>query len=115
MYLAGVAQTYSGQISFRIDWLDLLAVKWTLKSPLQHYNSKASDLRHSPFFMAQLSHLYMATGKTIALTRWTFVSKVVSLLFNTLSRFVVAILPESKDLLILWLQSPSAVIWSPRK
>ena len=79
---------YSGLISFRIDWLDLLAVKWTLKSPLQHYNSKASDLRHSPFFMAQLSHPYMTTGKTIALTMGTFVSKVMSLLFNMLSRFV---------------------------
>ena len=106
---------YSGLISFRIDWLDLLAVKWTLKSPLQHYNSKASDLRHSPFFMAQLSHPYMTTGKTIALTMGTFVSKVMSLLFNMLSRFVIDLLPRSKCLLIAWLQSPSAVILKPKK
>ena len=85
------------------------------KGLLQYHSSKASILQQSAFLMVQLSHPYMTTGKTIALTRWTFVSKVVSLLFNTLSRFVVAILPESKDLLILWLQSPSAVIWSPRK
>ena len=87
---------YSGLISFRIDWFDLLAVQDTLKSLLQHHSSKASILRHSAFFMVQLSHPYMTTGKTIALTRWTFVSKVMSPLFNTLSRFVVGFLPRSK-------------------
>ena len=90
---------YSGLISFRIDWFDLLAVQGTLKSLLQHHSSKASILQHSAFFMVQLSHPYMTTGKTIALTRWTFVSKVMSLLFNTLSRFVIAFLPRSKRLL----------------
>ena len=94
---------YSGLISFRIDWLDLLAVQGTLKSLLQHHNSKASILWHSAFFMVQLSHLYMTTGKTIALTRWTFVGKVMSLLFNMLSRLVITFLPRSKHLLILWL------------
>ena len=101
---------YSGLISFRMDWLDLLAVQWTLKSLLQHYTSKASILQCSAFFMVQHSHPYMTTGKTIALTRWTFVSKVMSLLFNMLSRLVIAFLPRSKHLLISWLQSPSKVI-----
>ena len=95
---------YSGLTSFRIDWLDLLAVQGTLKSLLQHHSSKASTLWHSAYFVVQHSHLYMTTGKTIALTRWTFVSKVMSLLFNTLSRFVIAFLPRSKHLLISWLQ-----------
>ena len=94
---------YSGQISFRMDWLDLLAVEETLKSLLQHHSSKASILRHSAFFLVQLSHPYMTTGKTIALTRWTFVSKLVSLLFNMLSRLVIVFLPRSQCLLILWL------------
>ena len=94
---------YSGLISFRMDWLDLLAVQGTLKSLLQHYSWKASILQDSAFFVVQLSHPYMTTGKTIALTIWTFVSKVMSLLFKTLSRFVIAILPRSKHLLILWL------------
>ena len=106
---------YSGLISFRIDWLDLLAVQRTLKSLLQHHSSKASILWHSAFFMAQLSHPYMTTGKTIALTRWTFVSKVMSLRFNILPRVVIAFLPRSKGLLISWLQSPSAVILEPPK
>ena len=101
---------YSGLISFRIDWFDLVAVQGTLKSHLQHCNSKASILRCSALFMVQLSHPYMTTGKTIALSIWTFVSKVMSLLFNMLSRFVIALLPRSKCLLISWLQSPSAVI-----
>ena len=93
----------SGLISFRIDWFDLLAVQGTLKSLLQHHSSKASILQHSAFFMVQLSHPYMTIGKTIALTRWTFVSKVMSLLFNVLSRFFIAFLPRSKCLLISWL------------
>ena len=93
---------YSGLISFRMDWLDLLAVQWNLKS-LQHRSSKASILRHSTFFLVQLSHPYMTTGKTIALTRWTFVGKGISLLFNILSRLVIAFLPRSKCLLISWL------------
>ena len=101
---------YSGLISFRIDWLDLLAVQGTLKSLLQHHSSNTSILWHSAFFMVQLSHPYMTTGKTVALTRWTFVGKVMSLLFNMLSRLVITFLPRSKHLLILWLQSPSAVI-----
>ena len=101
---------HSGVISFRMDWLDLLAVQGTLKSLLQHHSSKAFILQHSAFFMVQLSHPYMTTGKTIALTRWTFVSKVMSLLFDMLSRLVIAFLPRSKHLLISWLQSPSAVI-----
>ena len=104
---------YSGLISFRIDWLDLLAVQGTLKNLLQHHSSKASILRCSAFFMVQFSHPYMTTGKTIALTRWTFVGKVMSLLFNMLSRLVIAFLPRSKYLLISWLQSPSAVILEP--
>ena len=102
-------------ISFRMDWLDLLAVQGTLKSLLQHHNSKASILRRSAFFTVQLSHLYMATGKTIALTKQTFVDKVMSLLFNMLSRLVITFLPRSKRLLISWLQSPFAVILEPRK
>ena len=106
---------YSGLISFRIDWLDLLAVQGTLKSLLQHHSSKASILLHSAFFIVQLSHPCMTTGKTIALTRCTFFSKVTSLLFNMLSRLVMAFLPRNKHLLIAWLQSPSAVILSPRK
>ena len=104
---------YSGLISFRMDSLDLLAVQGTLKSLLQHHSSKASILQCSAFFIVQLSHPYMTTGKTIVLTRWTFVSKVISLLFNMLSRLVLALLPRSKRLLISWLQSPSAVILEP--
>ena len=104
-----------GLISFRMDWFDLLAVQGTLKSLLQHHSSKASIHRHSPFFIVQLSHPYMTTGKTIALTRWTFVDKVMSLLFNMLSRLVITFLPRSKRLLISWLQSPSAVILELRK
>ena len=98
-----------GLISFRMDWLDLLAVQGTLKSLLQHHSSKASILRLSDFFTVQFSHPYMTTGKTTALTRRTFVGKVMSLLLNTLSRLVITFLPRSKCLLILWLQSPSAV------
>ena len=100
---------YSGLISFRIDWFGLLAVQGTLKSLLQHHSSKASILQHSAFFMVPLSHPYTTTGKTIALTRWTFVGKVMSLLFNMLSPLVIAFLPRSKCLFISWLQSPSAV------
>ena len=106
---------YSGLISFRMDWLDLLAVQGTLKSLLQHYSSKASILQCSAFFIVQLSHLYMTTGKTIALTIWTFAGKVMSLLFNMLSRLVITFIPGSKSLLIYWLQSPFAVIWEPPK
>ena len=106
---------YSELISSRIDWFDLLAVQGTLKSLLQHHNLKASILWHSAFFMVQLSYLYMSTGKTIGLTIQTFVSQVMSLLFNTLSRFVIVFLPRSKNLLISWLQSPSAVIMEPSK
>ena len=106
---------YSGLISFRIDWFDLLEVQEILKSLLQYHSSKASICQHSAFLIVQLSHPYMTTGKTIALTRRTFISKVMSLLFNMLSRLVTALLPRSKRLLISWLQSPSAVIWSPRK
>ena len=104
-----------GLISFRIDWLDLLAVQGTLKSLLQHHSSKASILRHSAFFTVQLSHPYMTTGKTIALTRQTFIGKVMSLLFNMLSRLVITFLPRSKRFLISCLQSPSAVILEPKK
>ena len=104
---------YSGLISFRIGWLDLLAVQGTLKSLLQHHSSKASILWCSIFFIVHLSHPHMTTGKTVALTRWTFVGKVMSLLFNMLSRLVIAFLPSSKYLLISWLQSPSAVIFEP--
>ena len=106
---------YSELISFRMDWLDLLAVQGTLKSLLQIHSSKASILQHSAFFMVQLSHPYMTTGKTIALTRQTFVGKVMSLVFNMLSRLVIAFLPRSKHLLISWLQSPTSVILQPRK
>ena len=106
---------YSGLISFRMDWLYLLAVQGTLKSLLQHHTSKASLLRHSAFFIVQLSHPYMTTGKTIALTWQTFVGKVMSLLFNMLSRLVITFLPRSKHLIISWLQSPSAVILEPKK
>ena len=106
---------YSGLISFRMDWLDLLVVQGTLKSLLQHHSSEASILQRSAFFIIQLSHSYMTTGKTIALTRQTFVSRVMSLLFNMLSRLVITFLPRSKRLLISWLQSPSAVILEPPK
>ena len=106
---------YSGLISFRMDWLDLLAVQGTLKGLLQHHHSKASILLCSAFFIVQLSHPYMTTGKTIPLTRWTFVGKVMSLLLNMLSRVVITFLPRSKRLLISWLQSPSAVILEPPK
>ena len=106
---------HPGLISFSMDWLDLLAVQGTLKSLLQHHSSRAWILPCSAFFMVQLSHPYMTTGKTIALTRWTFVSKVISLLFNMLSRLVIAFLPRSKCLLISWLQSPSSVILDPKK
>ena len=106
---------HSGLISFRMDWLDLLAAQGTLKSLLQHHSSKASILHCSAFFIVQLSHPYMTSGKTIALTRWTFVGKVMSLLFNMLSKLVITFLPRSKHLLILWLQAPSAVILEPRK
>src|SRR5574340_1132210 len=105
---------YLGLISFRMDWLDFLAVQGTLKSLLQHHSSKASILRCSAFFIVQLSHPYVTTGKTIALTRRTFVGKVMSLIFNMLSRLVITFLPKSKHL-ILWLQSPSAVILEPTK
>ena len=104
---------YSGQVSFRMDWLDLLAIQGTLKSLLQHHSSKASILQRSAFFIVQLSHPYMTTGKTIALTRRTLVGKVMSLLFNMLSRLVIAFLSASKCLLISWLQSLSAVILEP--
>ena len=106
---------YSGLICFRIDWFNLLAVERTLKSLLQHHSSKASILQCSAFFTVQLLHPYTTNGKTIALARWTFVGKVMSLLFNMLPRFVIAFLPRSKCLLIPWLQSPSAVILEPPK
>ena len=106
---------HPGLFSFRMDWLDFLAVQRTLKSLLQHHNSKASILQHSAFFIVQLSHVYMTTGKTIALTIWTFVGKVMSLLLYMLSRLVITFLPRSKCLLISWLQLPSAVILEPRK
>ena len=106
---------HSGLTSFRMEWLDLLAVQGTLKSLLQHHSSKASIVLCSAFFIVQLSHPYMTTGKAIALTRWTFVGKVMSLLFNMLSRLVIAFLTRSKRLLISWLQSPSAVILEPMK
>ena len=110
-----LSNDYSGLICFRIDWLDLLAVQGTLNSLLQPYTSKASILRCSVFFIIQLSHPYMTTGKTIALTRQTCVDKVMSLLFTMLSKLVIAFLPRSKCLLTLWLQSPSAVILEPPK
>ena len=106
---------YSGLISFRMDWLDLLAVQGALKSLLEHHSSKASILLHSAFWIVQLSHPYMTTGKTIALTRWTFVGKVMSLILNMLSGLIITFLARSKCLLISWLQSPSAVILGPRK
>ena len=105
---------HPGLISFRMDWLDLLAVQGTLKSLLQHHSSKASILWRSAFFRVQLLNPYMTTGKTIALTRWTFVGKVMSLLLNMLSRFVITFLPRSKHLLISWLQSPSTVVLEPK-
>ena len=111
----GPSSEYSGLISFRIDWFDLLAVQGIFKSLLQHHSSKASILWHSAFFIVQLSHQYMTTGKTRALTRQTLVGKVTSLLFNVLSRLVIAFLPRSKHLLISWLQSPSAVLLEPKK
>ena len=107
------SKEHPGLISFRMDWLDLHAVQGTLKSLLQHHSSKASILRHSPFFTVQHSHPYMTTGKTIALTRGTFVGKVMSLLLNMLSRLVITFLLRSKSLLISWMQSPSAVILEP--
>ena len=106
---------HPGLISFRMDWLDLLAVQGTFNSLLQHHSSKASILQCLALFIVQLSHPYMTTGKIIALTRWTFVGKVMSLLFNMLSRLVITFLPRSKCLLISWLQSPSAVILEPKK
>ena len=109
------SKEHPGLISFRLVWLDLLAVQGTLKSLLQHHSSKASILRHSDFFTVQLSHPYMTTGKIIALTRQTFVGKVMCLLLNTLSRLVITFLPRSNCLLISWLQSPSAVILEPPK
>ena len=112
---ASVLPMNPGPIPLRMDWLDLLAVQGTLKSLLQHHSSKVSVLRHSAFFIVQLSHPYMTTGKTIALNRQTFVGKVMSLLFNMLSRLVITFLPRSKRLLISQLQPPSAVILEPRK
>ena len=109
------SKEHPGLISFRMDWLDLLTVQGTLKSLLQHHSSKASILQPSAFFTVQLSHPYMTTGKTIALTRWTFVGKVMSLLLNMLSRLVITFLPMSKCFLILWMQSPFAVILEPKK
>ena len=109
------SKEHPGLISFRMDWLDLLAVQETLKSLIQHHSSEASVLWHSAFFTVQLSHPYMTPGKTIALTRRTFIGKVMSLLFNMLSRLVITFLPRSKRLLISWVQSPSAVILEPRK
>ena len=109
------SKEHPGLVSFRMDWLDLLAVQGTLKSLLQHHSSKASILQLSAFFTVQLSHPYMTTGKTIALTRWTLVGKVISLLLNILSRLLITFLPRSKHLLISWLQSPSAVIFEPKK
>ena len=112
---SGLPMTIQRRISFRMDWLDLLAVQGTLKSLLQNHNSKASILWHSAFFTVQLSHPYMTNGKSIALTRQTFVSKVMSLLLNILSRLVITFLPTSKHLLISWFHSPSAVILEPKK
>ena len=109
------SKEHPGLISFRMDWLDLLAVQGTLKSLLQHHSSKASILQHSAFFLVQLSHSYLTTGKTVALSMWIFVGKVMSLLFNMLSRFIIAFLPRSKYLLSSWLQSPSVVILEPKK
>ena len=114
-FIISPSNEYSRLISFRIDWLDLLAVQGTLKSLLQHHSSKASILQCSAFFTVQLSHPYMTTGKTTALTRRTFVGKVMSLLLNMLTMLVIAFLPSSKRLLISWLQSPSVVILEPKK
>ena len=114
-FSTSASNEYLGLISFRIDWLDLLAVQGTLKSLLQHHSSKVSIFQCSAFFIVQLSHPYMTTGKTIALTTWTFVGKVMSLLFYMLSRLVVTFLPRSKHLLISWLQSPSVAILEPPK
>ena len=114
-FSTSLSNEYSGLISFRMDWLDLLAVQGTLKSLLQHHSPKASILQRSAFFIVQVSYPYMTTGKTAALTRQTFVGKVVSLLFNMLSRLVITFLPRSKCLLISWLKSPSAVILESRK
>ena len=111
----GPSNEHPGLISFRMDWLDLLAAQGTLKSLLQYHSSKASILRRSAFFIVQLSHPYMTTGKTKALTRWTLVDKVMSLFFNMLFRLVITFLPRSQHLLISWLQSPSAVILEPGK
>ena len=113
-FIISPSNEYSGLISFRIDWFDLLVIQGTLKSFLQHHSSKLSILWSSTLFMVQLSHAYMTTGKTIALTIWTFVAKVMSLLFKTLSRFYKTILPRRKHLLILWLQSPSSLILEPK-
>ena len=113
--LSHLSNEYSALVFFRIDWYDLLAVRGTLKSLLPHHSSKASILRHSAFFTVRFSHPYMTTGKTIALTRWAFVGKAMCLLFNMLSRLVIAFLPRSKRLLISWLQSPSAMILEPKK
>ena len=110
-----LSNEHPGLISFKMDWLDLLAVQGTLKSLLQHHSSKASIFRYSAFFIVQLSHPYMTTGKTIALTRWTFVGKAMSLLFNMLSRLVITFLSRSKRLFISWLQSPSTVILEAKK
>ena len=114
-FIISSSNEYSGLISFRMDWLDILTVQGILKDLLQHHSSKASILRHSAFFTVQFSHPYMTTGKTIALTRQTFVGKVMSLLFNMLSRLVITLLPRSEHLLISWLHSPSAVILEPLK
>ena len=114
-FIISPSNDYSGLVSFRMDWLDLLAVQGTLKSLLWHHGSKASVLWCSSFFIVQLSHPYISTGKPIALTRWTFAGRVMSLLFNMLSRLVIAFLPRSKHLLISWLQSPSVVILEPKK
>ena len=115
LFATPCAADYSGLISFRMDWFDLFAVQGTLKNLLQHHSSKASILQCSAFFIVQLSHPYMSTGKTTALTRLTFVGKVISLCFNMLSRLVIAFLSRSKCLLISWLKSSSAVILEPKK
>ena len=115
IFSISLSSEYSGLISSRIDWFGLLAVQGAFKSHLQHHNSKASIIQHSAFFMVQLSHPYVTTGKTIALTRWIFAGKVMTSLFNMLSRLVITFLPRSKNLLISWLQSPAAVILEPPK
>ena len=114
-YRISPSNEYSGLIPFRMDWLDLLAVQGTLRSLLQHHSSKASILWCPAFFTVQLSHPYMTTGKTIAVTRWTYVGKVMSLLFNMLASLVIAFLPRSKCLLVSWLQSPSVMILEPKR